>query len=90
VSSRAHERCFSRPFTSYRTGGRTCSLSGVSIIVIDHSYAHLFELCGRINVMQGGRVTIDQPVQEMSLEELTKLMISSFRSQIEGVSSDGA
>jgi hypothetical protein len=40
--------------------------------------------------MQGGRVTIDQPVQEMSLEELTKLMISSFRSQIEGVSSDGA
>ena len=25
----------------------------VSIIVIDHNYAHLFELCDRINVMQG-------------------------------------
>ncbi len=32
----------------------------VSIIVIDHNYAHLFELCDRINVMQGGRITTDQ------------------------------
>jgi len=62
----------------------------VSIIVIDHNYAHLFELCDRINVMQGGRITIDQPVQETSLEQLTELMISSFRSEIEAVSSDGA
>ena len=62
----------------------------VSIIVIDHNYAHLFELCDRINVMQGGRITIDQPVHETSLEELTELMISSFRSQIDEVSTDGA
>jgi simple sugar transport system ATP-binding protein len=61
----------------------------VSIIVIDHNYAHLFELCDRINVMQGGRITIDQPVHETLLEELTALMISSFRSQVEEVSSDG-
>ena len=57
----------------------------VSIIVIDHNYAHLFELCDRINVMQGGRISIDQPVHETSLEELTALMISSFRSQVEGL-----
>ncbi len=57
----------------------------VSIIVIDHNYAHLFELCDRINVMQGGRITIDQPVHETSLEKLTELMISSFRSQLEEV-----
>jgi ABC-type sugar transport system ATPase subunit len=62
----------------------------VSIIVIDHNYAHLFELCDRINVMQGGRITRDQPVHETSLEELTELMISSFRSQLEEVPSDGA
>src|SRR6185437_7800621 len=62
----------------------------VSIIVIDHNYAHLFELCDRINVMQGGRITPDHPVQETSLEELTELMISSFRSQIEEVSGGGA
>jgi simple sugar transport system ATP-binding protein len=60
----------------------------VSIIVIDHNYAHLFELCDRINVMQGGRITIDQPVQETSLEKLTELMVSSYRSQLEETSSD--
>jgi ABC-type sugar transport system ATPase subunit len=62
----------------------------VSIIVIDHNYAHLFELCDRINVMEGGRITIDQPVHETSLEELTQLMISSYRREIEDVAGGGA
>ena len=62
----------------------------VSMIVIDHNYAHLFELCDRINVMQGGRITIDQPVHETSLEKLTELMVRSFRSQLEETPSDGA
>jgi simple sugar transport system ATP-binding protein len=62
----------------------------VSIIVIDHNYAHLFELCDRINVMQGGHITIDQPVHETSLEDLTELMISSFRSRLEEIPSDDA
>ena len=62
----------------------------VSIIVIDHNYAHLFELCDRLNVMQGGRITIDQQVHETSLEELTELMVSSYRRQIEEVQNAGA
>ncbi len=62
----------------------------VSIIVIDHNYAHLFELCDRINVMQGGRMTIDQQVHETSLEELTELMVSSYRRQLEDVQNAGA
>jgi ABC-type sugar transport system ATPase subunit len=57
----------------------------VSIIVIDHNYAHLFELCDRINVMQGGYITIDRLVAETSLEELTELMVSSYRRQMEEV-----
>ena len=62
----------------------------VSIIVIDHNYAHLFELCDRINVMQGGKITINQQVHETSLEELTELMVSSYRRQLEDVPSAGA
>jgi len=62
----------------------------VSIIVIDHNYAHLFELCDRLNVMQGGRITIDQPVHETSLEELTELMVLSYRRQLEEVPNAGA
>jgi len=61
----------------------------VSIIVIDHNYAHLFELCDRINVMQGGRITKDQPVHETSLEELTELMVSSYRQQLDEISNAG-
>jgi simple sugar transport system ATP-binding protein len=55
----------------------------VSIIVIDHNYAHLFELCDRLNVMQGGKITVDRNVHETSLEEMTELMISSYRRTIE-------
>jgi simple sugar transport system ATP-binding protein len=62
----------------------------VSIIVIDHNYAHLFELCDRLNVMQGGRIIIDQQVHETSLEELTELMVSSYRRQLEEVPNAGA
>jgi simple sugar transport system ATP-binding protein len=62
----------------------------VSIIVIDHNYAHLFELCDRINVMQGGRITTDQRVHETSLEELTELMVSSYRRELDDVSRPGA
>ncbi len=61
----------------------------VSIIVIDHNYAHLFELCDRINVMQGGRITIDKQVHETSLEDLTELMISSYRRELEAIRDAG-
>jgi ABC-type sugar transport system ATPase subunit len=62
----------------------------VSIVVIDHNYAHLFELCDRINVMQGGRITRDQPVHETSLEELTELMVASYRQQLDEAPDGGA
>ena len=66
------------------------STGRVSIIVIDHNYAHLFELCDRINVLQEGRITVDQQVHETSLEELTELMVSSFRRQLDEVPNAGA
>jgi simple sugar transport system ATP-binding protein len=66
------------------------STGRVSIIVIDHNYAHLFELCDRINVMQGGRITTDQRVHETSLEKLTELMVSSYRRQLDEVSNADA
>ena len=62
----------------------------VSIIVIDHNYAHLFELCDRLNVMQGGKVTVDKNVHETSLEEMTELMVSSYRRTIEATREAGA
>ncbi|HVC24224.1 MAG TPA: ATP-binding cassette domain-containing protein [Acidimicrobiales bacterium] len=64
---------------------------GVSMIVIDHNYTHLFELCDRLNVIQQGRVTVDKKVAETSIEELTELMVAEYRRQVrEGHASLGA
>ncbi len=56
---------------------------GVSMIVIDHNYTHIFELCDRVNVIEQGRVTLDKRTKETSLVELTEFMVSSYRQQIE-------
>jgi len=58
------------------------SAQGVSMIVIDHNYAHLFALCDRLNVIQQGRITVDTRVADTSVEELTELMVSAFRRQL--------
>lgn len=55
---------------------------GVSIIVIDHNYAHIFELCDRINVIHQGVVSFDKRIEDTSLEELTNYMVSEYRQQI--------
>ena len=54
-----------------------------SRLIIDHNFAHLFELCDRVNVMQDGRITIDQLTRDTSLEQLTELMVSNYRSQLQ-------
>ena len=59
------------------------SSRGVSMIVIDHNYAHLFALCDRINVIQQGTVTVDTQVADTSMEALTELMVSAFRRRLE-------
>jgi ABC-type sugar transport system ATPase subunit len=55
---------------------------GVSMLVIDHNYTHLFELCDRLNVIQQGRVTFDRQVTDTSLDELLDFMVTAYRSQI--------
>jgi ABC-type sugar transport system ATPase subunit len=55
---------------------------GVSMIIIDHNYAHLFELCDRLNVVQNGLITFDRITRETSVEELTELMVSDYRRRL--------
>jgi simple sugar transport system ATP-binding protein len=51
----------------------------VSMILIAHNYAHVLEVCDRVNVLQHGRITYDKPTIETSAEELTDLMVSEYR-----------
>jgi simple sugar transport system ATP-binding protein len=53
-----------------------------TMIIIDHNHTHLFELCDRLAVIQRGTITFDKPVKDTSIEELTELMVSSYRAQV--------
>ena len=59
-----------------------CRNTGISVIVIDHNYAHLFDLCDRINVIQQGQVTMDANLNEISMEELIELMVQNRRREL--------
>jgi ABC-type sugar transport system ATPase subunit len=55
----------------------------VSIIMIAHNYAQVFEVCDRINLIQGGQITMDKPTSETSAEELTELVVQEYRKALE-------
>lgn len=51
----------------------------VSILFIAHNYAHVLEVCDRVNVLQHGEITYDKAADETSVEELTELMVAEYR-----------
>jgi ABC-type sugar transport system ATPase subunit len=55
----------------------------VSIIMIAHNYAQVFEVCDRINLIQGGQITLDKPTSETSAEELTEMVVAEYRQALE-------
>jgi ABC-type sugar transport system ATPase subunit len=55
----------------------------VSVIIIAHNYAHVLEVCDRVNLIQGGRITLDKYTNETSAEELTELVVAEYRKALE-------
>jgi simple sugar transport system ATP-binding protein len=51
----------------------------VSIIVIAHNYVHVLELCDRVNLLRNGRIALDRPTDETSVEELTAVVAAEYR-----------
>jgi simple sugar transport system ATP-binding protein len=51
----------------------------VSMILIAHNYAQVFEVCDRVNLLQHGRISFDKPTAETSVEELTELVVKEYR-----------
>jgi simple sugar transport system ATP-binding protein len=51
----------------------------VSIIIIAHNYAQVIQVCDRINLIQGGRITLDKLTAETSADELTDLAVAEYR-----------
>ena len=57
----------------------------VSIILVAHNYAHIFDVCDRLNLLQNGEITFDRPTRETSVEELMNLVLHEIRTAREGV-----
>src|SRR5260221_10024881 len=57
----------------------------VSIIIVAHNYAHIFDVCDRVNLMQKGEITFDRSTRETSVEELMNLVLHELRSARESI-----
>jgi simple sugar transport system ATP-binding protein len=55
----------------------------VSIIIIAHNYAHVLEVCDRVNMIQGGRITLDKYTSETSADELTDMVVAEYRKALQ-------
>ncbi|MFJ6088251.1 ATP-binding cassette domain-containing protein [Streptomyces sp. NPDC092369] len=51
----------------------------VSVIIIAHNYAQVFEVCDRVNLLQHGEITFDKRTSETSVTELTDLVVEEYR-----------
>jgi ABC-type sugar transport system ATPase subunit len=56
---------------------------GISIIMIAHNYGQVLEVCDRVNLLQGGKITFDKYRRDTSLEELTEMVVSEYRKALE-------
>ncbi|MFR0359477.1 ATP-binding cassette domain-containing protein [Streptomyces sediminimaris] len=51
----------------------------VSVIIIAHNYAQVFEVCDRVNLLQHGEITFDKRTSQTSVAELTDLVVEEYR-----------
>jgi simple sugar transport system ATP-binding protein len=51
----------------------------VSIILIAHNYAQVFEVCDRINFLSGGTIIYDKRTKDTSVVELIELVTSEYK-----------
>jgi ABC-type sugar transport system ATPase subunit len=51
----------------------------VSIILIVHNYAQVFDVCDRVNLLEHGEITLDKQTSDTSVEELLHLVTHSYR-----------
>jgi simple sugar transport system ATP-binding protein len=59
--------------------GRLKEKGNVSVIIVAHNYAQVFDFCDRINLLQSGKITFDCKTKDTSVEELTSIVVSEYR-----------
>ena len=57
----------------------------MAMIVIAHNYAQIFDVCDRINLIEGGTITFDRRTSETSVGELTDMVVNQYRQARQGL-----
>jgi simple sugar transport system ATP-binding protein len=52
----------------------------IAMIIIAHNYAQIFDVCDRINLIEGGVIEFDKRTSETSVQELTERVVQEYRS----------
>ena len=52
----------------------------IAMIIIAHNYAQVFDVCDRINLVEGGMIAFDKRTSETSVQELTERVVRQYRS----------
>ncbi len=55
----------------------------VSMIIIAHNYGQVLEICDRVNLLQHGKITLDKPARQTSVQELNDIVIAEYRRALE-------
>jgi simple sugar transport system ATP-binding protein len=55
----------------------------VAIIIIAHNYGQIIEVCDRVNLIQGGKITFDKRSDETSADELTEMVVAEYRKALQ-------
>jgi simple sugar transport system ATP-binding protein len=56
---------------------------GISVIIIAHNYGQVLEVCDRVDLLQGGRITFDKYAKDTSVTELTNMVVAEYRKALE-------
>jgi len=55
----------------------------IGIILIAHNYGQVLEVCDRVNLLQGGKITYDKYSSETSVEKLTEMVVAEYRKALQ-------
>lgn len=59
--------------------GRLRARTSMSMIFVAHNYAHVLQLCDRVNLIEDGRIALDEPASQGVVEELMSRMTARVR-----------
>ncbi len=62
---------------------RQVKARGISVIIIAHNYGQVLEVCDRVNLLQGGKITFDKYARDTSVAELTNMVVAEYRKALE-------